>query len=246
MKKLTLSVRYLLLLLGSLALVFFLLGHYLPPWFNRVSGRDASMNSTYYVQTVGLHARGDKLQPDDLIVFLGDSLTQALPVAAITPIGLNYGIGTDTTRGLLERLPVYSSLSRSRAVILAIGTNDLQINDTAAVLNRYEKILAGLPKKPEIICTAVLPVKVSAMQYPGTITMQRIENFNTSLKTLCEKHDHHFIDFPVELMDGNGELHTTYDDDDGVHLNSAGNMKWVQHLRKELQSLGLPVNLPDQ
>jgi len=241
-KSLSLSVRQLLLPLGAVAAISFLLGHYLPPWFNEVSGRKAGMSSLYYHHTLALQLRGDELQPDDSIVFLGDSITQSLPVATITPIGLNYGIGTDTTKGLLARIPLYSSLEPARAIVLAIGINDMVFDENDVILQRYQQVLDSLPDNANIICSAVMPVRVSAMRGYGAINTQRIKDFNVALKTLCENHNHHFSETPAGLMNAQGELDTPFDDNDGLHLNSAGYAIWVKHLQAQFAMLGLPVH----
>lgn len=241
MKYLSFSINKVLALLSTVALFSFLLGHYLPPWFNEVSGRNAIIKTPFYHHTVGLQTYADELQPSGLIVFIGDSLTQALPVALVTPVGLNYGIGTDTTLGVLDRLPLYSSLSRSRAIVLAIGTNDLEVDTPDTVLERYRKILDSLPANPVVLCSAVLPVEADAMKNTGAITMQNINKFNKAIKTLCEQRNHVYITAPPALMDASGQLDAAYHLGDGVHLNSAGYAIWAQHLKEQFTVMGLPV-----
>ena len=53
-------------------------------------------------------------------------LYRAMRVTEVAARGINYGIGGDTTEGVLARLPEYNSLGRAAAVVLAIGDNDLQ------------------------------------------------------------------------------------------------------------------------
>ena len=50
------------------------------------------------------HQWMDLIVPAGSVVFIGDSITQGLPVSAIVANGINYGIGGDTTVGVLRRL----------------------------------------------------------------------------------------------------------------------------------------------
>ncbi len=73
----------------------------------------------------GQLSRLDGGSADGRVVFLGSSTFQGLDVSAITPYGLNLGIGGDTLRGLSERAGHYRSLNTARAVWINIGFNDL-------------------------------------------------------------------------------------------------------------------------
>jgi len=72
------------------------------------------------------HKRMDGNVPEGSVIFIGDSITQGLCVSAIASPAVNYGIGSDTTVGILQRLPYYNSIKRASAVVLAIGINDIR------------------------------------------------------------------------------------------------------------------------
>ena len=65
------------------------------------------------------------LRPNQTIVFIGDSIIQGLYVSAVTENGVNFGISGDTTAGVLERIDKYTILNKARAVVIAIGINDI-------------------------------------------------------------------------------------------------------------------------
>lgn len=81
--------------------------------------------SLFYKSMVDYHKRMDGSIPDGAVIFIGDSITQGLATSAISHAGVNLGIGLDTTAGVLNRLQFYKSIDRSKAVVLAIGVNDL-------------------------------------------------------------------------------------------------------------------------
>src|SRR5262245_45763399 len=95
------------------------------------------------------------------VVFLGDSITQgwggglgaAFPGVKVA----NRGISGDTTRGVLIRLKEDVLALDPAAVVLLIGTNDLEEGATPdVVVSNLKLILAGLeghdPRTPVVLC----------------------------------------------------------------------------------------------
>jgi hypothetical protein len=111
----------------------------------------------YHTMTV-YYSMMDSNIPDNAIIFIGDSLTQSLPVSAITPVGVNFGIGDDTSIAVIKRLKQYSSIRRAKIVIIAIGLNDLSIRGPNEVIKNYENIINSIPPNIEIVFNAVHPV----------------------------------------------------------------------------------------
>src|ERR1700743_2784823 len=120
------------------------LGLLRPDWLRRLAkklGLGNPYQRWFYHQNVAFHRRVDVCVPDRAVLFLGDSFIQGLCVAEAADHGINYGIGGDTTEGLLSRLSVYASLARARAAVIAIGDNDLRRGRTEAeIVANYRKI----------------------------------------------------------------------------------------------------------
>lgn len=84
---------------------------------------------------------------EKILYFLGDSITQSLNVNSVTDRGVNYGIGGDTSLGLLNRLEYYNSLKKADKILVAIGINDFIFNRTSKeIIGNYAKIFELLPK----------------------------------------------------------------------------------------------------
>ena len=98
--------------------------------------------------------------PEGAAIFLGDSITQGLATAAITPYAINFGIGFQTSAQLLSNLPAYSSLSKARVLFLEIGTNDLAMGQSAGLAERYAKIIQTLPPNTPLIWSGVMPQRL--------------------------------------------------------------------------------------
>ncbi len=95
------------------------------------------------------------------VVFLGDSITQlwgdALPTAFPGVKIANRGISGDTTRGVLIRLQEDVLSLKPRAVVLLIGTNDLDEHATPEIIAGNMKLIltamkASNPRMPIILC----------------------------------------------------------------------------------------------
>src|SRR5262249_41974904 len=99
-------------------------------------------------------------QDQGAVVFLGDSITQGWGNLSTSFPGVkvaNRGIAGDTTRGVLIRLKEDVLDLHPRAVVLLIGTNDLDEQaDPETIAANLKLILAALkaadPNMPIILC----------------------------------------------------------------------------------------------
>ncbi len=163
--------------------------------------------------------------------FIGDSFIQGLCVSCITHPAVNFGIGGDTSYGVLRRLPQYPSIQSAAAVVLAFGFNDLWFRSDEEILDNYRQVLQALPPQLPVIVTALFPVDDQAE--PALAGMnQRIAGLNPQLAKLCAERPYCvFVDIGDQLRDQSGRLAARYHDGDGLHLNSAGNALWIAALR---------------
>lgn len=179
------------------------------------------------------------------VVFLGDSITHGWgdDVGGSFP-GLkvaNRGIGGDTSRGVLYRLPEDVLAVRPRAVVLLIGTNDIhQGAEPEVVTGNVKLILAALrrenPKMPVVLC-AVFPSS-SSKQRPA----ERIQRLNELYKAAVKDDPRvTFIDTWSIFADAQGDAKPG-EFPDLLHPNPAGYAKFADALRPVFRKLGL---LPD-
>lgn len=179
---------------------------------------------------LAFHKRVDKHIPDNSVLFIGDSLTQGLAVSAIFPQSVNFGIGQDTSFGVITRLPHYSSIPRSKLVVIAIGVNDLSRRGNNEIIENYREIIGLIPEKIPILFSAILPINEIASNRAGDNI--RIERVNKVLKEIClNNHKLYFINTSKSFVDSKGNLSSGYHSGDGVHLNSLGNGIWISKLK---------------
>ena len=190
-----------------------------------------------YYDMIVYYSMMDSNIPDNAIIFIGDSLTQSLPVSAITPLGVNFGISNDTSLGVIQRLKQYSSIRRSKIVIIAVGLNDLSMREPNEVIKSYKNIINSIPPNIEIIFNAVHPVNENICNQQGR-SNERIDQLNSGLKQLCLKYSNvHFISIAKSLKDETGNLSNEYHIGDGVHLNYYGYKIWINELKMKIEEL---------
>jgi len=190
--------------------------------------------SIYYYQIAEYHRRMDGNIPDGSVLFIGDSITQGLAVTAIADKGVNFGIGGDTSLGVLERIHYYESIETSYAVVLAIGINDLKRRENKEILQNYESILTSIPNDIPIIFSAILPID-ERIKKDGDGWNNRIAELNENAKEICALVENcFFINSGGKLIDFTSNLNSSYHIGDGVHLNSQGYEIWIADIKNAL------------
>ncbi|MBQ3543100.1 MAG: hypothetical protein IJA45_08275 [Oscillospiraceae bacterium] len=191
---------------------------------------------SYSVQNVNL-ARGQ-------IVFIGDSITDLyilddhfadLPLACY-----NRGIGGDTTSGVLRRLKVSLYDLAPSAVVLMIGTNDINGGlEEDEILERYEQIIdeinTNLPDA-QLYCMSIIPQNSQIEEYSHikiADTTPKILRINARICQLAEEKGDTYLDLFSRIADENNHLIRQYSDD-GLHLNSTGLSVWTELIKPYL------------
>lgn len=196
----------------------------------------------FYDSMVMFHQRMDGNVPSGSVVFIGDSLTQGLCVSAVASPAVNYGIGSDTTSGVIKRMGAYKSLQRAKIIVFAIGFNDMKTKSNELILKNYSEIIKGTPPEVPLIISAVLPIDEDVVKYewPGGRSgfKERANKLNMGLKMLSEGSPRiHYVNAASLLVDANGNLLDKFHCGDGIHLNSDGNRIWIQCLKTTIQGI---------
>lgn len=192
--------------------------------------------STHYQNMVVTHRRMDATVPAQAVIFIGDSITAGLATSAVSAPSVNYGIGADTTLGVLQRLPYYHSIDAASAVVIAIGINDLPRRTNDSILQNYKEILDNLAGRTKIVVSAILPVDERASNHP--LANERIAQINAALAKLAKNYPQVvFIDSGQKLQDSNGNLSALAHTGDGIHLSANGYQIWIGELKAALNKI---------
>jgi len=201
---------------------------------NRQLGAQPPEITKHFRSMVAFHSRIDKNLPPKSILFIGDSHIQGLAVSAISPNAVNYGIGKDTTVGVMQRLHYYKSIPASKSVVLAIGFNDLKRRENENILQNIEKILDYFPAKIDIILCAIHPVG----ENKHAAYNERIKDLNKSLKKISMQYNNvtYLNSFNSALSSGKYLL-PKYHLPDGIHLSKEGYSVWIAKLANTLSKI---------
>ncbi len=182
------------------------------------------------------------------VVFLGDSITQgwgddlggAFPGLKVA----NRGISGDTTRGILVRMKEDVLALRPAAVVLLIGTNDLEEGaDPAVIAANVRLILQRLREQDPFVPVVLCQV------FPASATVRRpadkIREINRLYAEIKKGDRNTFLleTWPL-FADAKGDAKSA-EFPDLLHPNPAGYAKWAASLRPVLGTMGFLEREPE-
>lgn len=184
------------------------------------------------------------------VVFLGDSITQGwgdIPGGGLFEgvKAVNRGISGDTTRGVLIRMEEDVLAVQPAAVVLLIGTNDLEERaepETAAA--NLRRILARLkahnPRMPVVLCQ-VFPSSATKAR-PAAKIRRLNELYAAAVKGDAQVT---LVETWTLFADAQGDAKAE-EFPDLLHPNALGYAKWAAALRPILATLGFLETEPDE
>ena len=196
-------------------------------------------------------AREDRKRPPGMLVLLGDSLIQQLDETLVADDAINLGISGNTVHNLLLQLPVLRSIETARAIVLAIGVNDLKYRPVSDVARDYGALLDRLSAASKRIVVSVLPVneRSSTVRSRPYLRNSILQSLNHELRSLCDAHEGcFFLDtWPAMLDESGADLRRELAARDGWHLSQSGNRCLARLLVESLDRTraGAHVRLPD-
>ncbi len=185
--------------------------------------------------------RMEKFQIEPVVtgktIFAGNSITEGGNWRRLLKDStvINRGISGDNTFGLLQRLDEITR-RKPRRLYLLIGINDLSKNipNEAIIENIFSivgKVRAASPAT-KIFVHSLLPVNPSVRDFPVQFAKQQnILEINGQLKKYGDALKYTFIDIYTHF-NGEQDLLDARFTHDGLHLNAAGYIHWVEYLKK--------------
>jgi acyl-CoA thioesterase-1 len=180
------------------------------------------------------------------IVFLGDSLTAGLGVAAADAypalIGqrlreahldfevVNVGVSGDTSAGGLRRLD-WSLQGDPRVLVLALGANDgLRGLPTAELQRNLSAIIEGAERRR-------VAVLLAGMEAPPNFGEAYTREFRAVYRDLAAAHRVRFIPFLLDGVAG----HPAFNQADGIHPNPPGHRMIADAVWRALEPMLTPA-----
>jgi lysophospholipase L1-like esterase len=180
-------------------------------------------------------------QDQGSIVFLGDSITQGwgdklVPSFAGLHVS-NRGVSGDTSRGVLIRLPEDVLSLNPRAVVLLIGTNDLEEGATPEVIAGNVKLIIDSlrqhdPQTPIVLC-AVFPSSATKKR-----PVEQIKRLNQLYRAVIrDQSQATYLDTWTLFANAQGDAKLD-EFPDLLHPNAIGYAKWTGALKTIFATLG--------
>lgn len=199
---------------------------------------DSSYKNWYYEGRMELYDQLNN-QPAD-ILFLGNSITERGEWAELLPGRkiANRGIGGDNTFGVLARLDGVIK-QKPKKIFLLIGINDIGRGlPTEVILSNYRQIVSRLTQSlPEtkLIIQSVLPMNEGKLPYDYLKgKAAKVKALNEGIVLITTEFNLTYLNLHELFADGKGELKAGYTKD-GIHIEPAAYVDWVNWLKKKKQ-----------
>tara|TARA_R110002072_G_scaffold218265_1_gene375976 strand:+ start:4073 stop:4735 length:663 start_codon:yes stop_codon:yes gene_type:complete len=193
----------------------------------------------YHNETLAFQLRIDKNLVGPYAVFFGDSHIQGLAVQELNMPAINFGIGSDTSQGVLNRLSLYESTNNALFIYLAVGFNDLKDRSNEKILLTFGKIIEGLPGDKPVFISLLPPIDEKVFRKVN-VTNSRINRLNEALVKFQKTYNNVTIVNPgLKLIDSAGSLRKQYHIGDGVHLSPQGYAVMIDYLNQTFRQRSL-------
>lgn len=174
----------------------------------------------------------DKQDLSERIVFLGDSITHEWDVNAVTLGVVNFAIGGEATPQLSGRIENFNFTHTARAVVIAIGTNDIYRGYSVAASElAIRKVLDNI--SVPVVLAGIHPIDESKRTY----TNAQIDQSNALWEAVCSEYANcTFAPSPFTAP-----LEAQYSVGDGLHLNPLAYSLWAHAIRDGLVAAGVAL-----
>jgi lysophospholipase L1-like esterase len=161
------------------------------------------------------------------VIFYGDSITDAWPLAKYFPGKpyINRGISGQTTPQMLVRFRQDVINLHPNAVVILAGTNDLAQNTGEESLEQIIGYITSIcelasANRIKVVVASVLPV-LDYPWRPGLQPASQVKALNEKLSDYASKNKLVFLDYYSAMVDSNLAMKPELSKD-GVHPNAAG------------------------
>jgi lysophospholipase L1-like esterase len=197
---------------------------------------DSSYNNTYYQGRMELFRSVGGLKK--AIVFLGNSITERGQWHELLPgkVIMNRGIGGDNTFGVLARLDSVL-LYQPKKIFLLIGINDIGRGLPVAVIaENYRRIVQRIrtvAPKTTLYVQSVLPMNDAVLKAEYLKNKKdTILQLNKAIIEVANNYQLQYLNLHEVFADEQGDLKKMFTMD-GIHLNPAAYVVWVDYLKKK-------------
>lgn len=176
-------------------------------------------------------------------LFIGDSITTGLSLYEYMPaanvyakVGLNPETAqTDNIDGVTLSEKV--SAMQPRNIYIMLGTNGLAFMGADYMVNRYIEMIAMIEQAcptAKIVVITIPPV-TKVHDAAGNETMEKVTEYNSRLKTMCDNGGYTCVDLCAYLQDSEGFFSDQYAEQDGLHFLGTAYIAMLGYIENSLE-----------
>ena len=228
-----------------------------PPNTSETSGTssDTSASESASVSSEDSAAETEEtISTDDLILpqydrtffendlFIGDSISTGLHLYGyldaenvFAEVGLNPESAVNHKVGDVTCVEKAAAMQPKRIYIM-LGTNGLAYMDAEYMANKMTELVSELEMAcyTAEICVISLPPVTKEHDSEGKETMEKINDYNSRLKSICDQGGYTYVDICSKLTDGEGYFSSKYAENDGLHFQGSAYALLLGTIQKQI------------
>lgn len=179
-------------------------------------------------------------------MFVGDSLTTGIDLYGVmnnTTVIAKTGINTNTilTSKAIKvsgvKVTFLEAMKRHnpKYIYIMLGSNGIHFQSKSKLISGYSEFIDAVKKqhpKARIYIQSILPVTAKKQASNSAFANSKINDYNKSILELAAKKGVYYLNVAEALKDSKGNLSTTFDGGDGMHLNKKGYTVWIEYLKR--------------
>lgn len=123
-----------------------------------------------------------------------------------------------------------------KRIFIMLGSNGLAFLDGKYMANKLVELIAELEMACPTakICVISIPPVTKAHESEGNETMEKVNAYNTALKSLCDEGGYTYIDICTLFKDSEGYFADKYAESDGLHFKGNTYTVMLGYIQKTL------------
>ncbi len=187
-------------------------------------------------------------------MFVGDSLTTGIDLYDVmtnTTVIAKTGINTNTilTSKAIKvsgvKMTFLQAMKRHnpKYIYIMLGSNGIHFQTKSKLISGYSEFIDGVKKQHPnaiIYIQSILPVTAKKQASNSAFANSKINTYNAAILELAAQKGVYYVNVAEALKDANGNLSTSFDGGDGMHLNKKGYIVWIEYLKRHTVFEGTP------
>lgn len=187
-------------------------------------------------------------------MFVGDSLTTGIDLYDVmnnTTVIAKTGINTNTiltskaikVSGVKVTFLEAMKRHKPKYIYIMLGSNGIHFQTKAKLISGYSEFIDKVKRQhpsATIYIQSILPVTAKKQASNSAFANSKINTYNDAILELAAQKGVYYVNVAEALKDSKGNLSTSFDGGDGMHLNKKGYIVWIEYLKRHTVFEGTP------